>query len=117
MAAVPVEKFAGSLTATASEQILAESGGTNDLGTAGVFQLRIDMNALANGDIIEVRCYTKARSADTIRQEWLGTFSNVQSNINRATPPVTITAYAKFTIVQTAHPSSFKAIPWSVMQL
>lgn len=114
--AAPVEKFSGAQAMTVgTEHILAESGGTNDLGTSGIFVLRIDMNVLANGDILEVRTYTKARAADSIRQESLATYANVQSNVNRSSPPLVVTAYGKVTVKQTAGTS--RTLPWSVMQL
>ena len=77
--------------------------------------LRLDLNALANGDTVEVRGYTKVRSSDSIRQEFLGAYSNVQTNVNKASTPLVVTAYGKFTVKQTA--GTGRAVPWVVMQL
>jgi hypothetical protein len=115
MTAAPVDKFTGSQTMTVgTEHTLAETGGTNDLGT-GVFVLHIDTSALVNGDALEVRAYSKVRTSDTARQEWMGVYGNVQSSPNKASTPLVVTAYGKFTVKQTAGTS--RALPWSVMAL
>lgn len=57
-------------TATCSTTELSLVSGTSTLQTVtddGVYQVLLDLNALANGDIFTIRFYEKVRSADTKR--------------------------------------------------
>lgn len=64
---------------------LSLTGGTSSLQsitTAGVFQLWLDLNAMAKGDEFRARCYEKVdTSAGTKRVLWEATFYDVQSEI------------------------------------
>lgn len=125
MTAAIVPKFsdgspAGGTTAMTigTEYTLAETSGTNDLGSNGLFVVRLDLTALLSGEIVEVRGYSKVRTSDPVNQEFCGTLGGglpLGGNRNKASTPLLVTAYGKFTVKQTA--GTGRALPWVVMQL
>ena len=116
--ASPVSQAHGSQTATiGTEHTL--SGGT--FSTQGSYVLAVDMLNLVNGDVVELRVYTILDAADNnvSQQAVLGSYSNVQADLNKYSIPIpvdgTVTTQIKFTLKQTA--GTGRAFPFNIMTL
>lgn len=105
----------GSQTATIGTEHTLGSAIT----TAGVYQLVVDLNAMAAGatpDILELRVYGKARSSDTERLIYCATYFSSQGptllvqDIARISPH-----YYKVTLKQTQ--GTGRAYPWAVYSI
>lgn len=99
----------GSQTATIStEHTLAT------VTTAGIFQLYVDVAALVAGDIVELRCYGKARSTDTERLLYgpISIGPIVPGQLLVPSPAVVSPHSCKFTLKQTA--GTGRSFPWAV---
>lgn len=104
------EAASGSQTATIStEHTLAT------ITTAGVYMLRVDVNALANGDRLVLRAKAKARTGDTTRQVFSAVFEHSQADKVVDSIPVPIVHELVWTLQQTA--GTGRAFPWSVLAL
>lgn len=109
-------EVSGSQTASIStEHTLAETGGSNDLPAGQVYVLAVDLANLASGDVVELRIYTKARAADSVRQYDVQTFEDAQTSPGVQSIPVPTGAYTKVTLKQTA--GTGRAFPWAVYRL
>ncbi len=101
----------GSQTATISTE--------HDLTTQtspGTFVLCLDAANLAAGDVVVLRVYGKARTGDTERLLYRGTYGPVPP----AAPllqslPIVTPHHARFTLTQTA--GTGRAFPWAVYSL
>ena len=85
---------------------------------AGVYQLVLDINALADGttpDILTVKIYGKARSADTERLEESYEFIGSQGKPLWRSPPVISPHHYKVSITQSQ--GTGRAVPWAVYQV
>lgn len=99
----------GSLTTSVgSEHELAS------LSSAGVFVLAVDVNAMVNGDRVELRVYGKARTTDTERLTHVSVFEHAQARLLKQTEPYITDGYARFTLKQSS--GSSHAFPWNVLQ-
>lgn len=99
----------GSQTATIStEHTLAT------VTTAGIWQLIVDISAMAALDVVEFRIYGKARSTDTERLWWgpvsYGPIPPLQ--LLPTSPALVSPNSARFTLKQTA--GTGRAFPWAV---
>jgi hypothetical protein len=73
------EPYTGSQGTWGTEYSLTNASTTIATQTTdGVYQVFLDLSALALGDVYEFRCYEKVRSADTQRVCFIQTFSNAQ---------------------------------------
>lgn len=104
------EKTSGSQTATIStEHTLAT------VTDAGIYVLRVDLNNLAAGDVLELRVYAKARNAtDSERQLYSATFGPI-APADKVTDsiPVVAAGHFKATLKQTA--GTGRAFPWVIL--
>jgi hypothetical protein len=62
----------GTKTADGTEQTLT------DVNAAGVYQLNVDLNAMAAGDVLELRVKRITLTGGTLRKEYLYTFYGAQ---------------------------------------
>jgi len=86
--------------------------------SAGVYVLKLDLNALVDGatpDELEVRVYSKSRSADTERLEFINTYRGSQGQPIVTTLPCVTDCDCKFTIKQTQ--GTGRAVPWNALVL
>jgi hypothetical protein len=100
----------GSQTATITTE--------HTLGTItspGVYQLQVDCNAMALGDILELRAKVKVRSTGTTREFLMAVISNVPSEPVFISPAIPITNEIVFTLKQTA--GTGRAFPWEIVQV
>jgi len=82
----------------------------------GTYVLTVDAANLAAGDVLELRCYGKARSGDTERLLYRGTYgpAPLAAPLLQSLPIVT-PHYARFTLKQTA--GTGRAFPWATYTL
>lgn len=100
----------GTQTATiATEHSLAAPTG------AKVYQLIVDLNNLANGDVLELRAKMKVLSAGMVREFLVGVYANVQITKIAASIPVTAPQGAEFTLKQTG--GTGRAFDWAVVSV
>ena len=111
---MPVTAFASG-TQTASigiEHFLA------NVNQAGVYTLHVDLNALASGDVLEVRVYQMVIAAGTAREEQFMVYNGVQDvKIKRSEPisnELTDAQALRFSIKQTF--GTGRSIPWKVLK-
>lgn len=69
--------------------------------TDGTYVLVLDLNSMANGDIIVVRAYTKARSTSTSRLASQATYGHIQIEPNKYSTPLPVTNEITYKIEQT----------------
>lgn len=101
----------GSQTATiATEHTLGSA-----ITAPGVYVLVVDTNAMANGDVLELRIYTKYASGGTERLAYVATYAHAQTELNKFSVPVPIDASFKATLKQTA--GTGRAFPWNILSL
>lgn len=109
-------------TVNASGTLSATAGGTEDTlkdetSPGGkTFVLYVDTNALANDDVVEIRCYAKVLTGGTLRVAWLQILADAQGADNAVffSVPVIGVWNVKFTLkVTTATSRSF---PWELYE-
>lgn len=108
------EYASGSQTCTIStEHTLTANPETAD----GIYALVLDLNAMADGDTLEIRIKEKARSADTQRTLETFVISNDPSTDAELwmSPAVILMNGWDMSIKQTA--GTGRAIPWSIRQV
>lgn len=81
----------------------------------GTYQLWLDCNAMALGDVLIVREYTKVRSTGTTRLLRSSRFAHVQAEPNKYFIPLPSTNETYWTIEQTD--GTGRAFPWEIVQL
>lgn len=99
----------GSLTTDGTEQDFAT------ITAAKVLSLVLDVNAMVDGDTIELRIYGKARSTDTERLIWFASFSNAQTDTLKESVPVPSPHSYRATIKRVA--GTDRTYPWAIYEL
>lgn len=110
------EAFAGSETVGTTEHSLTTDTGGPDVETSdGVFQLWLDLNALASGDEYQIRLYEKVQSGDTqrIAEEWIATYA--QSKPIFVSPSFILLHGWDFTLKKLA--GTDRTITWSIRKV
>jgi len=82
---------------------------------AGSFVLYVDTNAMALGDVLELRVKYKVRSTGTTREMQVAYYAHVQGQPVKASIPVSSPNECVFTLKQTA--GTGRAFPWEVVKL
>jgi hypothetical protein len=97
----------------------ATIGTEHALGTAitaaGVYVLVVDTNALTNGDVLELRAKTKAKSGSTSRIAYVVTYAHAQTELNKYSVPIPVDTEVVFTLKQTA--GTGRALDWNILAL
>lgn len=101
----------GSQTATISTEHNLGSAIT----AAGVYVLVVDCNAMVNGDVLELRAKTKAKSGSTQRLAYFATYAHAQGELNKYSVPIPVTDELQFTLKQTA--GTGRAFDWNILSL
>lgn len=111
------ELYSGSATISTTEiSLVSGTSTTQSITTDGIYQVFLDLNALANGDVFELRVKEKVRSSDTQRIVFLMSFANAQtSQPNAATPSLILMHGWDITIIKIS--GTDRAIPWSIRQV
>lgn len=100
----------GEQTATINTEHTLATDISND-----TYVLVVDANAMANGDVVELRLKTKARSGGTSRLAYLATYSNVQSDPIKYSVPVPANIECQATLKQTA--GTGRTFSWALLGL
>lgn len=107
---MPVSALNGLLTASVGSEHTVAS-----LGAGGVYVFAVDVNAMVNGDRVELRVYGKARSADTERVTHVSVFEHSQARMLKQTEPYITDSYVRCTIKQSSGVS--RSFPWNLLQV
>lgn len=100
----------GSQTATlTTEHTLAT------ISADGTYQLQVDCNNMALGDVTLLRAKLKVRSSGTTRLLYEHRLTHVQASPVVVTVPVASTNELVYTLTQTA--GTGRAYPWEIVQL
>lgn len=83
--------------------------------TAGVYVLVVDTGNMVDGDKVELRLKTKARSGDTSRLAYRGTYRHVQLDPNKYSIPVPVDTEVVATLKQTD--GTGRAFPWNLLRM
>lgn len=83
--------------------------------TGRVYVACFDLSALAGGDTLEIRVYTKIRSGGTSRVAYLAAYQNAQSQPQKYSPPIPANIEVKVTMKLTA--GSNRSVPWCLLGL
>lgn len=111
-----LEQAAGTQVAVVgTEHILAETGGAVTLPPGNAFTLHVDCNAMAAGDVLELRWYGKAKTGGTVREYDVQTITDVPASGLFVSVPFPTPVYAKATLKQTA--GTARSFDWSVVAL
>lgn len=90
--------------------------GTDNDGTDGMFWLVLDISDMVDGDVLVVRMYEKARSADTVRclMPWTLRDSQPTDKLLWISPTLPFLHNRRFSVQATAGTIT---IPWSVRKV
>jgi len=90
--------------------------GTDNDGTDGVFWLVIDLSDMVDGDVLEIRMYEKARSADTVRgfKKWIIRDSQPTDELLWVSPSIPFLHNRRFSVKATAGTIT---LPWSTRKV
>lgn len=77
--------------------------------------LVVDTTAMVNGDVLELRCKSKAKAAGSAIQFVIGSFSNVQADPLKMSIPVASVDGGAFTLKQTA--GTGRAYDWNLYSI
>lgn len=98
----------GSQTATISTEHTLDT-----ITTAGVLLLSVDINAMVANDVMELRIYGKARTGDTERLLFKGSYGPIVSPLTLVqSTPIVSPHYTRFTLKQTA--GTGRSYPWAI---
>lgn len=97
------EAYSVSETVTTTEHsFTTDTGGPDADTTDGVYQLWLDLNALAAGDVFEAALYEKVASGGTQRKAATWTFADVQSEPHWVSPSFILLHGWDFTVKKIA---------------
>ena len=83
--------------------------------TSGTFVLVVNTTAMANGDVTELRLYTKPLSGSTSVVAYVAIYSNVQASVVKYSVPVPCNNECKVTLKQTA--GTGRSYEWALLQI
>jgi len=106
---VPTAITTSSTTTDGTEQTLATDT------TNKVYVFVVDTSAMAGGDAIEIRIYTKARSGDSSLLAYYVTYANAQGEVNKYSPPIPADIECKVTLKRVA--GTDRAYKWALLSL
>lgn len=91
----------------------------HNLGTAitaaGVYVLVVDTSNMANGDTLELRAKTKAKTGSTQRQAYFATYVHAQADLNKYSVPIPVDTELQFTLKQTV--GTGRTFDWNILSL
>ena len=100
----------GNQTADGSEDTLASAS-----AASGTFVLRVDTSNMADGDVTELRAYSKANASGSEVLCWYVSIANAQGEVLKYSPPIPTAEDIKFTLKQTA--GTNRTYQWAVLNL
>lgn len=110
------EAFAGTEAVSTTEWSLTTDTAGPDVETSdGVFQLWLDLNALATGDEFQIKGYEKVQSTDTQRAFLQANVLGPQSPVNWVSPSFILMNGWDFTLKKIA--GTDRTITWSIRKV
>jgi hypothetical protein len=82
---------------------------------AGVYVLVVDTANLVNGEVVELRIKTKAKSGGTSRLAYMATYAHIQGDPNKYSIPVPVDTEIVATLKQTA--GTGRDFPWNLLKM
>jgi hypothetical protein len=107
---MPTEIASGTQSATISTEHTLATDTTNK-----TYVLAVDTNAMVNGDVLELRLYTKVLSGSTERLAYTATYAHAQTIPNIYSVPVPANRSLKATLKQTA--GTGRSYDWVLLSL
>lgn len=105
----------GSQTATLNtDHTLATQAGPTG---GAIYQLRVDTNALANGERVILTLRTRARVADTTRTLYQAVFEHAQGDPIKDSPAVAVPASSEVVAILRQEGGTGRAFPWALYRL
>lgn len=105
----------GSQTATLNtDHTLATQAGPTG---GAIYQLRVDTNALANGERVLLTLQTRARVADTTRTLYQAVFEHAQGDPIKDSPAVAVPASSEVVAILRQEGGTGRAFPWALYRL
>lgn len=98
------------LTGSGTEDTLVSGSTTN-----ATYVFKADLNNMVNGDIVEIRIYTKVLTGDTLRVAWKAAFANIPVTKVVISPPVPSDFSIKVTMTQQA--GTGRSVTWSLLRI
>lgn len=80
----------------------------------GIYVLVVDLNAMEAGDSVEIRIKTKCISTGSVKNAYLDTFTDVQTEPHKYSVPVPIDQEIVCTLKQTA--GTGRTYPWNLLR-
>jgi len=110
------EAFSGTETVSTTEwSLTTDTAGPDSETSDGVFQIYLDLNALAVGDVFEFRVYEKVIAASTQRLVYVATFNGVQAQPNWVSPSLILLHGWDATLDKLT--GTDRAIDWSIRKV
>lgn len=107
------ETFTGSETVGTTEwSLTTDTAGPDVAATDGIYQVFLDLSALAAGDVFEFRLYEKVLASSTQRRLMTATFSGVQADPVYASPSLILLNGWDATVIKIS--GTDRSIDWSV---
>jgi len=111
------EHAANSQTVGTTEHSLTTDTAGPDVDTTdGVYQVFIDFNALADGDVFEVKFYEKVQSSDTQRCFWTAAVAHDQGACENWVSPSMVLMHG-WDVTLEKLSGTDRAITWSVRKV
>lgn len=82
-----------------------------------IYQLRVDANALANGERVILTLQTKTRTTDTTRTVYRAEFNDIQSDPIKDSPAVAVVATSDLVAILRQEGGTGRAFPWALYRL
>jgi len=110
------EAYSGSETVSTTEwSLTTDTAGPDADATDGVYQVFLDVSALADGDAFELRGYEKVLSGSTQRVIFIDTIQNAQVEPVYVTPSLILVHGWDFTLLKVA--GTARNIDWSIRKI
>lgn len=110
------EAFTGTETVSTTEwSLTTDTSGPDTTTTDGVYQIFLDLNALAAGDVFEFKVYEKVLSSSTQRLIFVARFAGVQGSPVWASPSLILLHGWDVTLKKIS--GTDRAIDWSIRQV
>lgn len=110
------EAFTGTETVSTTEWSLTTDTAGPDADTSdGIFQIFLDLNAVAAGDVFELRVYEKVLAASTQRRVYAARFADAQADPNWVSPSLVLLHGWDATLTKIA--GTDRAIDWSIRKV
>lgn len=110
------EAFTGTETVSTTEWSMTTDTAGPDVETSdGVFQAFVDLNALAKGDVFQLKVYEKVLSSSTQRVVFSVRFANAQSEPVWVSPSLILINGWDMTLLKIS--GTDRAIDWSIRRV